>query len=316
MTIRRSQVALNPIQWTNLPPDPAVPGSTGRWRYGEPSFVADYPEVLAAVAASGFDATMMEVLDTQTLQSYAAMIERAGLRVAPGYASIGLPEDEGLEIAPGSAEWARWFNPVRRKAEESLYFGLDTVFLAPMVDYRLPRWSERAAVGYLADRDRLLRQADMLAEAGRILRAEGVRAGLHNHVGTWVETEEEIETVLAEVDPEVLGASFDLGHLAWAGIDPVAMVARHRDRVIDLHIKDHSTAVLAENRANPGPYDRVASQPFFLEPGSGDLDIPGVLAQLGDDFDGWLVIEVDQLHGDPDASARRSRGWVEQTFAA
>ena len=67
MTIRRSQVALNPIQWTNLPPDPAVPGSEGRWRYGEPSFVADYPGVLAELAASGFDATMMEVLDTQTL---------------------------------------------------------------------------------------------------------------------------------------------------------------------------------------------------------------------------------------------------------
>jgi hypothetical protein len=34
-----------------------------------------------------------------------------------------------------------------------------------------------------------------------VLRAEGVRAGLHNHVGTWVETEHEIDRVLGALDP-------------------------------------------------------------------------------------------------------------------
>ncbi|MCC4249099.1 MULTISPECIES: sugar phosphate isomerase/epimerase family protein [Microbacterium] len=315
MTISRAQVALNPIQWTSLPPDPNVPGSKSRWHYGEPSFRAEYPDVLAAVAAAGFDATMMEVLDTQTLQEYERMIGDAGLRPAPGYASIGLPEDHGLDLKPGTAEWIRWFNPVRRKAEESRYFGLDSVFLAPEVNYQLPRWSEKAAVGHLADADRLKRQIDLLSEAATILQEEGVRAGLHNHVGTWIETEDEIEAVLAAVDPALLGASFDVGHLAWAGIDPVAFTRRHADRILDLHVKDLPADTVAEWLREPRPYTEVGRKDFFREPGRGDLDIDGVIAALPEDFGGWIIIEVDQVHGDPDASARASRDWVERTFA-
>lgn len=316
MTLLFRQVALNPIQWTNLPADPSVPGSEPRWRYGEPSFRDDYPGVLQAVADAGFGATMMEVLDTQTLQDYARMVADAGLAVAPGYASIGLPEDHGLELARGTADWARWFNGVRRKAEESNYFGLDTVFLAPEVAYWLPRWADRAAVGHLADDARLERQIEMLAEAAEILRAEGVRAGLHNHVGTWIETEPEIEAVLGALDPGLLGVSFDIGHLAWAGIDPVEMVARHTDRILDLHVKDIDLTLAAQTRRDPGPYQAVGTLDFFLEPGRGDVDLDGVLAALPADFDGWVVIEVDQVHRDPADSAAMSRAWIESRFAA
>ncbi|WP_159499914.1 sugar phosphate isomerase/epimerase [Microbacterium sp. 18062] len=316
MTLRLSQVALNPIQWTNLPADPSVPGSVSRWLYGEPSFRADYPRVLRSVAAAGFDATMMEVLDTQTLQDYARMVTEAGLRVAPGYASIGLPEDAGVELERGSAEWQRWFNGVRRKAEESNYFGLDTVFLAPEVDYRLPRWSEKAAIGHLRDSARLERQIEMFAEAADVLAAEGVRAGLHNHVGTWIETEDEIEAVLAAIPAERLSASFDIGHLAWAGIDPVEMTARHADRILDLHLKDLDLALAARTRDQPGPYDAISTAEFFVEPGRGDIDLDGVLAALPEAFAGWIIIEVDQVHGDPDRSAALSRAWVESTFAS
>lgn len=311
MTRTFSRIALNPIQWTSIPPDPAVPGSTAQWLYGEPSFVADYPRVLAELAGSGFDATMMEVLDTQTLYSYRRMLDDAGLRPAPGYASIGLPEDHGLEISPGTAEWARWFTPIRRKAEESLFFGLDTVFLAPEVNYLLPRWSVSAGVGHLADRGRLERQTEVIAEAARILTSEGVRPGLHNHVGTWIETEEEIEFVLAAVDDGLLGASFDLGHLAWAGIDPVAMIARHADRVVDLHVKDLDAVLAARWHETPLPYTEVGRHRFFLEPGQGDIDIDGALGALPADFGGWIIIEVDQVHGSPLQSAALSRAWAD-----
>ena len=75
--------ALNPLQWITV---------DGRWRYAEPDFRADYPGVLTQVRAAGFDAVMLEVLATQTLQDYARMISDAGLAVAPGYCSVGLPE--------------------------------------------------------------------------------------------------------------------------------------------------------------------------------------------------------------------------------
>jgi hypothetical protein len=82
MVVRRSQVALNAIQWTNLKPPP---GQQMVWLYADPAWRAGQPRVHELVRAAGFEAVMLEVLDTQTLQSYRRMLEAAQLRPAPGY---------------------------------------------------------------------------------------------------------------------------------------------------------------------------------------------------------------------------------------
>lgn len=316
--VRRDRVALNAIQWINVKADPADPESEDLWRYADPAFRADYPGVLAQIRRAGFGAVMMEVLATQTLQDFARMIADSGLALAPGYASIGLPEDHDLTLPPGSAERVHWFDGIRRKAEESNCAGLGTVFLAPEVGWgpRFPRTGEAVAVGAAFDRSRLDRQIAFLAEAAEILAAEGVRAGLHNHVGTWIETEEEIEQALAAIPASRLGASFDIGHLAWAGIDPATMLRRHADRLIDLHLKDLDLGVAAASRATPTPYRTASDRGLFLEPGLGGLDLTGILEALPGDFDGWLIVEVDKASMEPFASAQASWRWVEQTIPA
>ena len=147
-----------------------------------------------------------------------------------------------------------------------------------------------------------------------MLRAEGVRAGLHNHVGTWIETEDEIEQTLAAIPADLLGVSFDLGHLAWAGIDAAAMLARHAGRVVDLHLKDLDLAVAAASRAVPTPYKAAADSGLFREPGLGAMDLAGILAALPAGFAGWVIVEVDKASMDPFESARTSWSWVEATI--
>lgn len=312
-TIRRDRVALNPLQWINVKADPADPGSEDLWRYADPDFHAEYPGVLAAVKEAGFPAVMMEVLSRQTLQDYGRMIRRAGLALAPGYASIGLPESHDVRLEPGTAERAHWFDGVRRKAEESNTFGLTTIFLAPEVGWgpAFPRTGTAVAVGAEFDADRLDRQIQLLGEAADVLSAEGIRAGLHNHVGTWIETEAEIERVFATLPAALLGASFDIGHLVWAGVDPIAMLQRHADRLIDLHIKDLDLAVAAASRATPTSYNRATDDGVFLEPGLGGIDLDAVLAVLPEGFGGWIVVEVDRASMDPAASAAVCWRWVE-----
>lgn len=313
MRLRADRIALNPIQWVNIKADPADPDSEDLWLFADPGFRADYPGVLAEVRDSGFSAVMMEVLDTQTLQSYERMVADAGLVLAPGYASFALPEDHGVRLAPGSAEEVRWYDGIRRKAEESSYFGLDTVFLAPEMSWApgTRRTLEQTAVGADFDSSRLDRVIDVLGNAAEVLAQEGVRAGLHNHVGTWIETEEEIERALAAIPASLLGASFDIGHLAWAGIDPVRMLERHADRLVDLHIKDLDLGVAAASRAEPAPYSTVVDRGLFREPGLGDMDLDAVLAALPDNWDGWVMIEVDRASMDPTASAGVSWAWAE-----
>ena len=301
--------SLNAIQWINVLSDPSDPDSPGLWRFADPTFVAEYPDVLAQIRNAGFDTTMMEVLDTQTLQSYARMIAEAGLRVSPGYAQVPVGSAHGGRLEKGTFERAHWFDGVRRKAEESNFMGLSRIFLAAEVDYAAPRW-EHPAVGYDFDQDRLDEQLELLDEAVDVLNAEGVRPGLHNHVGTLVETQQEYEYVLENIDASRLGAAFDIGHLEWAGIDARAVLEKWGDRVQDLHIKDIDLDVARRTREEGLSYEKATNLGLYREPGLGDLDLVGILGALPDGFDGTVLIEVDRASMDPGESAAYTAGWL------
>ncbi|GAB3397239.1 sugar phosphate isomerase/epimerase [Humibacter soli] len=311
--ITRSQVALNALQWINLKQPPGGPADKPIWLYDDPAWRSEQPAVHRQVKKAGFDNVMLEVLNTQTLQAYRRMLDSVELAPAPGYVDIGLPEDNGIGLVKGSAEWVRWFDRVRRRAEETNFMGLNSVFLAGQLIFDgNPRIAEATAVGAAFRQDRLDRVVEYIGEAAAVLKAEGVRAGLHNHIGSWIETEYEIDYVLDNVDPDILGASLDIGHLAWAGIDYRAMLRKHKSRLLDLHVKDMDLSIAAASRSHPTPYYEVADQRFFLEPGLGDIDLDGVLDDLAEGFDGWLIIEVDRASMEPFESAKFSWNWVEQ----
>jgi sugar phosphate isomerase/epimerase len=206
---------------------------------------------------------------------------------------------------------------VRRRAEESNYFGLDTVFIAAEVNQAPDaiRWST-PAIGAGFSQERLDEFVELLTEAAEILRAEGIRPGLHNHVGTWVETEHEIDYVLENVDASLLGASFDIGHLEWAGIDAKRTLEKWSDRLLDLHIKDLDLDLARETREKPRSYEVATDQGLYREPGLGQLDIIDTLSALPDRFDGWVIIEVDRASMDPVASARHTAAWLAEVTAA
>ncbi|MFT4230446.1 MAG: sugar phosphate isomerase/epimerase [Microbacterium sp.] len=302
--------ALNAIQWISVKEDPNDPDSADLWRYADPAFVAEYPDVLREIGDAGFEAAMMEVLDTQTLQNYKAMLDASGLQPAPGYLQVPIPSDHGGRLERGSFERAHWFDLTRRRAEESNYMGLDTIFIAPEVNYEGPRFKDRVAVGHDFSQDRLDEVVEYLADACEVLKAEGIRPGLHNHVGTWVETEPEIDHVLGQIDESLLGASFDVGHLEWAGIDAPRFLAKWADRLVDLHVKDLDVDVARASREAPTTYREATDKGLFLEPGLGGLDLVGALDALPADFGGWVIVEVDRASMDPVDSARVSAEWV------
>ncbi|GAA1687705.1 hypothetical protein GCM10009808_00880 [Microbacterium sediminicola] len=315
LTIPRSKVALNPIQWFSRKADPSDPDSADLWLIADPAFRADYPGILMDVKRAGWDTVMLGVLETQTLQDFGRMVDAAGLALAPGYAAIDVPPELP---ATGTAERVHLFDGIRRAAEESAYFGLDTIFLAPALTWHPwdVRTLEATAVGAGFDQARLERVTEALGEASDVLAAEGVRAGLHNHIGSWVETVAEIDYVLGAIAPERMGASFDIGHIAWLGEDAGEVIARHADRVIDLHVKDLNLEVAALSRATPTHYAWGPSRGLFTEPGDGDLDLVGILSRLPEGWDGWVIVEQDLTMLDPYDSAVRCAQWADATFRA
>ncbi len=309
MQLKDLTFSLNAIQWINVLADPSDPDSPSLWRFADPTFVAEYPDVLREIRSAGFDMTMMEVLATQTLQSYERMIADSGLQLSPGYVQVPLGSAHGGRLERGTLERAHWFDGVRRKAEESNYMGLSRIFLAAEVDYAGIRW-ERPAVGYDFAQDRLDEQVDLLDEAVDVLNAEGIRPGLHNHVGTWIETEYETDYVLNSIDASRLGAAFDIGHLEWAGIDSKATIEKWADRVQDLHVKDIDLGIARRTREEGLSYTKATNLGLYREPGLGDLDLSDILSALPDGFDGTVLIEVDRASMDPSESAIYTAGWL------
>ena len=64
----------------------------------------------------------------------------------------------------------------------------------------------------------------------------GIKAVLHNHLGTRVESQDELERFLTNC-PDA-GMVFDTGHLAGAGGNVIEITEKYSERIISLHVKD------------------------------------------------------------------------------
>jgi inosose dehydratase len=136
----------------------------------------------------------------------------------------------------------------------------------------------------------------MLANLDRITdRAEerGVIACVHPHVGTMVETGEETERVLAG---SRVGLCVDTGHLMVGGADPVALTARHPDRVVHVHLKDVDGTMAAKVLDGAITFGEAVRDGMFRPLGDGDVDIAAMVRTLEDaGYRGWYVLEQDVM---------------------
>lgn len=280
--------ALNPIQFIATP-DGWLDPSRG------PQKEALYREVRRA----GFAALPGQVPPDWSVRRYREALDEAGLVPAPGYASIALP---------GEGDGTDDLDALRAAADVQAELGLTDMFLALRMRKGAPRILQ-PAVGAQADPARLSAIVDLVGEAAEVTRRAGVRALLHPHVGTWIETEAETRHVLDAVGP-VVGFGPDTGHLGWAGADVVGLLTDFRDRIGAIHVKDARLDVALTARAAGLGYQETVLAGLWVEPGRGSLDLAGMLAALGPDFDGWLIAEVDYPTMDPIDSARVSAEWL------
>jgi inosose dehydratase len=136
--------------------------------------------------------------------------------------------------------------------------------------------------------------------------ARGVRAVVHPHAGGYLEFEDEVERLLAEVSSEELGLCLDTGHALYAGSDPGELARRYGDRIEHLHLKDVAAPVRARGL---GFWNAIAAG-IFCPVGDGLLDLDDLrkaLAAIG--YDGLATVEQDRhpgSAGDPAADLRRS----------
>lgn len=154
----------------------------------------------------------------------------------------------------------------------------------------------------------LLSGLDRLAE---LAEAEGLELAYHPHMGTVVQSEAEVERLLASTRRVRL--VLDTGHLAFAGADPAALAKRWAGHVAHAHLKNVRPAVLAAARAGAYSFERAVREGVFTVPGDGGLDFAPVLRALEDaGYRGWLVVEAEQdpVRAAPLEYAKRARAYL------
>jgi inosose dehydratase len=158
--------------------------------------------------------------------------------------------------------------------------------------------------------DRLARN---LAAVATLAAGQGVRPHYHNHVGTYVETPVEVERLVRCLDGTGGDLCFDTGHYAYGGGDPNAFVARHRERIGYLHLKDVDPDVLAEARQQGWSFLDALASSIFCELGHGIVDVPAIVDALrAVGYQGWIVVEQDTTSGTPTESARANRDFLRE----
>ncbi len=131
----------------------------------------------------------------------------------------------------------------------------------------------------------------------------GLRVAFHHHVGTHVETPQEINRLFSLFAAEELGLCLDTGHGAYGGGDPVSILEKYADRTCCVHLKDIDAARLEEARRQRMDFHAAVAQGVFAPLGRGTVNFSRLLAFLRERrFEGWVVVEQDVLAGGRDAA--------------
>ena len=134
--------------------------------------------------------------------------------------------------------------------------------------------------------------AARLTEVAEATMGQGVRLVYHHHMGTVVQSEADIDALMAATGPAV-GLLLDTGHATWGGADPAALAARYRDRIGHVHAKDVRPDIQARAAAEDWSFLRAVVEGVYTVPGDGAVDYHAVFEALPG-YEGWVVIEAEQ----------------------
>lgn len=128
--------------------------------------------------------------------------------------------------------------------------------------------------------------------------SRAIEATLHPHVGTMVETAEDVDRVLAGSRTSLC---LDTGHLLIGGADPVALAREHAHRINHVHAKDVRAELAARVQRGELTYTDAVRAGIYTRLGEGDVDFAAIVASLERaGFTGWYVLEQDTiLAGEP-----------------
>jgi len=268
------RVGCGTITWGSMDPKPDV-------------------DPLAEIAQAGYEGAPCGPREgesaAETLAKYAAV----GLKPAPGYlgAEFWIPEKK-QEILAQAQVLGKFMSDVGCTEVYVASNGFNTMTARGK--------TRRELSAHILPEDALTpaqydQFAETLNEVGRITLSYGVKSCFHNHVGSFIETRQEIDDLFARIDPDLVFQGPDIGHLAWAGVDPVQFCKDYAASIVSVHLKDIYGDVYQKGLAAGWGYSEFSANGIFAELGEGIIDYPALFKVLDEaDYEGWLIVETDR----------------------
>ena len=265
------RLAATPITW----------GFVGNNRWG-----IDLPQerILSEMSEIGFTATEVGVPGFLPNDGAEAkvMLDKYGLRATSGPVSFVIHE---------SGSRAHALESVRVAGERLVALGGDVLITVPKPGSLRPDES-------LGD-DGWKELCDGLDAVEDLCHSMGLRQALHPHVGSLVETKEDMHKVM---ETSTCGWCLDTAHIASGDLDPSDFVDRAGDRIALVHIKDLNLDIGRKMVRHEIGFDAAIAERVFVPLGEGDLDLTGFAPLLPKDV--WWVLEQDQAVTElPDSSS-------------
>lgn len=241
-------------------------------------------QLLTEVRQIGFDGVELGNKFPRAPEALASVMASYGLDVVGGwYSSQLLRRDAKAELQAMSSHLALL-----------KYVGASVFILAETSNAvhgdRSSRLDDHPRIG--TDDWRLF--GERLDDVAAYVNDLGFRFAYHHHLGTVVETSDELERFF-DATGEHVGLVLDTGHALYGGIDPVEIIRSRPERVNHVHCKDIRSSRHAQFHAQGASFLDGVVGGMFTTPGDGDYDYsPFIRALAAVDYSGWIVIEAEQ----------------------
>ncbi|MBX9427771.1 TIM barrel protein [Ralstonia nicotianae] len=135
-----------------------------------------------------------------------------------------------------------------------------------------------------------------IRQIAEVARGEfGVRAVIHPHAGGYLEFDDEIDRIVADIPAETAGLCLDTGHLYYSGMDPASWLRRHAARLDYVHFKDIDLPTYRQVLGERIAFFEACARGVMCPIGQGVLDYPAIkrtLEALG--YAGYITIEQER----------------------
>ncbi|GAB1613807.1 MULTISPECIES: myo-inosose-2 dehydratase [Mammaliicoccus] len=154
-----------------------------------------------------------------------------------------------------------------------------------------------------------------LEKLGKLAHEKDMEIVYHHHMGTGVQTTEEIDELMERTNKDNVSLLFDTGHLVVSGEDPIEIFKKYEDRIKHIHFKDVRQEITeAVDKDNQCFLDGVRKG-MFTVPGDGVIDFEPILNLIyQSNYSGWIVVEAEQdpSLANPFIYAKKAKDYMSQ----